>query len=392
MDTRIVHAALFTPGPKHRWGQPLRIIGAPGTAKSALIEHVAEASGLHVEVVIASLRDPTDFLGLPVPKDDGSVGYAPPAWALRAAAAKHAVVFLDEIGQCPPAVQAALMRVVLDRVVGDFVLPPTVRILAAQNSTEDSAGGYDLAAPLANRFGTLTDWTGPTCEEWCSWLMQAGNGNEVEIQTTAVTEEMRVMKLWPSAFAKASGIITSFLRRKPILLHAQPASGSPESSLAWPSRRSWEMATRALAASEIHHLDESESDRYVGSFVGPAAIRELRSWMVNVDLPDPAELLDGKIEWKHDPDRLDRTMVVCSSCAALVAPQSAEKRIPRAEAAWKLIHGLMEVSDVVLPAVRTLASEQVRLVRGPKGMLKFAELVLAKFNPILNAAGIRAGG
>ena len=152
------------------------------------------------------------------------------------------------------------------------------------------------------------------------------------------------------------------------------------------------MATRALAASEIHHLDESESDRYVGSFVGPAAIRELRSWMVNVDLPDPAELLDGKIEWKHDPDRLDRTMVVCSSCAALVAPQSAEKRIPRAEAAWKLIHGLMEVSDVVLPAVRTLASEQVRLVRGPKGMLKFAELVLAKFNPILNAAGIRAGG
>ena len=98
------------------------------------------------------------------------------------------------------------------------------------------------------------------------------------------------------------------------------------------------MATRALAASEIHHLDESESDRYVGSFVGPAAIRELRSWMVNVDLPDPAELLDGKIEWQHDPDRLDRTMVVCSSCAALVAPHSAEKRMPRAEAAWKLIH------------------------------------------------------
>ena len=392
MDTRIIHAALFTPGPRHRWGQPLRIIGAPGTAKSALIESVAEASGLHVEVVIASLRDPTDFLGLPVPRDDGSVGYAPPAWALRAAAAKHAVVFLDEINTAPPAVQAALLRVVLDRVVGDFQLPTTVRILSAQNAVEDSAGGYDLAAPLANRFGTLPDWTGPSCEEWCSWLMQAGNGNEIEVQTTAANEEARVLKLWPSAFAKASGIITSFLRRKPSLLHAQPASGAPEASLAWPSRRTWEMATRALAACEIHHLDESEADRYVGAFVGPAAIRELRSWMVNIDLPDPAKLLDGEIDWKHDPDRLDRTMVVCSSCAALVAPHSAEKRLPRAEAAWKLIHGLMEVSDVVLPAVRTMVSEQVRLVRGPKGMFKDAEKVLAKFEPIFRAAGIRVGG
>lgn len=391
MDTRIVHAALYTPGPKHRWGQPLRIIGAPGTAKSALIEAVAEASGLHVEVVIASLRDPTDFLGLPVPREDGSVGYAPPAWALRAAAAKHAVVFLDEINCAPPAVQAALLRVVLDRVVGDFTLPPTVRILSAQNAVEDAAGGYDLAAPLANRFGTLPDWTGPNCDEWCSWLLQAGNGNEVEVATPAEVEEARVLKLWPSAYAKASGITTSFLKRKPSLLHAQPASGSPQASLAWPSRRTWEMATRALAASEIHHLDESESDRYVGAFVGSAAIRELRSWLVNVDLPDPAELLDGKIAWQHDPDRLDRTMVVCSSCAALVAPQSAAKRIPRAEAAWKLIHGLMEVSDVVLPAVRTLVSEQVRLVRGPKGMFKDAAEVLAKFMPIFIAAGIRVG-
>jgi hypothetical protein len=391
MDTQIVHAALFTVGSKHHWGLPLRIIGAPGTAKSALIERVAQAAGLEVEVVIASLRDPTDFLGLPVPRPDGSVGYAPPAWALRAAAAKHAVVFLDEVNCAPPAVQAALLRVVLDRVVGDFVLPDTVRILAAQNSVDDAAGGYDLAAPLANRFGTLPDWTGPSCQDWCSWLLQAGNGNEVEVATTAEAEEKRVLKLWPAAYAKASGIITSFLRRKPSLLHAQPASGSPEASLAWPSRRSWEMATRALAASEIHHLDEADTDRYVGAFVGPAAIRELRSWLVNVDLPDPERLLDGEIEWKHDPDRLDRTMVVCSACAALVAPQSAVKRMARAEALWHMLVPLMEVADVIFPAVKTLASNEVRLVRGPKGMLKDAEKVLAKYLPIFQAAGIKVG-
>ena len=292
----------------------------------------------------------------------------------------------------PPAVQAALLRVVLDRVVGDFVLPSTVRILAAQNAVDDAAGGYDLAAPLANRFGTLPDWAGPSCQDWCSWLLQAGNGNEVEVATTAEAEEKRVLKLWPGAYAKASGIITSFLRRNSSLLHAQPASGSPEASLAWPSRRSWEMATRALAASEIHHLDESDTDRYVGAFVGPAAIRELRSWLVNVDLPDPERLLDGEIEWKHDPDRLDRTMVVCSACAALVAPQSAAKRMARAEALWHMMVPLMEVSDVIFPAVKTLSSVEVRLVRGPKGiMFKDAEKVLAKYLPIFQAAGIKVG-
>jgi MoxR-like ATPase len=127
------------------WGLPIRIIGGPGTAKSDLVTQVARAAGLHVQVVIASLRDPTDFIGLPVPGNNGSVKYAPPDWALQAAELGNSVVFLDEISTCAPAVQAALLRVVLDRVVGDFALPPTVRIVAAQNSVEDSAGGYDLA-------------------------------------------------------------------------------------------------------------------------------------------------------------------------------------------------------------------------------------------------------
>ena len=53
---------------------------------------------------------------------------------------------------------------------------------------------------------------------------------------------------------------------------------------------------------------------------------------------------------------------------------------------------LMEVSDVIFPAVKTLSSVEVRLVRGPKGiMFKDAEKVLAKYLPIFQAAGIKVG-
>jgi hypothetical protein len=48
------------------------------------------------EVVIASIREPSDFAGLPIVAD-GGVRFAPPRWARRLAAAGHDILFLDEI-------------------------------------------------------------------------------------------------------------------------------------------------------------------------------------------------------------------------------------------------------------------------------------------------------
>jgi hypothetical protein len=47
--------------------------------------------------------------------------------------------------------------VVLDRTVGDLVLPPGVSVVAAANPPEQAAGGWELSAPLADRFCHL-DW------------------------------------------------------------------------------------------------------------------------------------------------------------------------------------------------------------------------------------------
>src|ERR1700693_1920742 len=97
---------------------PVLLWGAPGTGKTSAIRAMAQIMGLPCETGTASIREPSDFAGLPIVVGDG-VRFAPPAWALRLAEAGHGLLFLDELSTPPPAVQAALLPVVLARGGGD---------------------------------------------------------------------------------------------------------------------------------------------------------------------------------------------------------------------------------------------------------------------------------
>ncbi len=379
----IIKALLFTPGMKGRWGLPVLVEGPPGSGKTSKLEALSRTFGLYHDTFIGSIREPADICGMNVPDGKGGLDTPAPPWARKAAEAERAVIILDELNTCPPAVQAALLRVVLEGVVGDLVLPKTVRFVAAMNSTEDAAGGWDLAPPMANRFAHF-NWGAADAEQWASYML-GGAGSSAAERLDAAAEEARVERAFLSPFAKATGLATAFLRVRPELLHKQPKSGEPMASKAWPSPRTWEMAVRALAGAEAHGLDEISRDESLTAFVGAGVAGEFLTWLADADLPDPAALLDGQVKFEHDPKRLDRTCAILSACAALVAPAEAAKRLERADVLWTMLGGVAEkAADVVVPAATTLCSPQVRL-----STVKAARPVLAKLKPILDAAGLR---
>ena len=377
----ILRPAPFTPGYKGRWGLPLLLHGSPGIGKSSIIESVLGGAGLYVETILASIREPQDFLGFPIPVD-GVMRYAAAEWTERVSQVGSAVVNLDEINTAPPAVQAALLRLVLDGVCGDVVLPHVVRFIAAQNSTEEAAGGWDLAPPLANRFGHL-DWVAPTVDAWTDWLLDADQF-EQPAKGAAATLEEAVTRAWGPAWARARGKAAGFLKRTPTNLFRMPDVNSPQASKAWPSPRSWEAAARTLAASEIHQLTEDERYHFMGAFIGDAVVMEFAEWETKADLPDPEELLDGKVKWTHNPRRLDITAAVLTSWGALIIPAIAAHREARAAKYWELVLPIChDAPDIAVPSVRKVSKAKgKKLTR----ISKTARKVLTEMQPVLAVA------
>jgi MoxR-like ATPase len=329
--TDIIRAALFTPAARGRWGLPLLCWAEPGTAKSAIIEEVAAKCGLPCQALSPGTHGEGAFGCVPVPEsarldteeilaavsrhladliDDGYtpeeavssamqaglmlryignpqtiLKYPPPEWTERMT--DGGVVFVDEITTCPPALQPPLLGLALNAMIGFHYLGDRVRVIAAANPPEMAAGGYDLSPPVANRFGHI-QWTAPSIDDHAAYMMgaQAMTSSITSAKVDAKQEEERVAAAWPHALAKAVGLEVAFLRRKPSLKNQCPKTGTG-AARAWPSDRTWEMATRALASAEVHGLEPVDAESFVAAFIGQGTANELFMFRDQVDLPDP---------------------------------------------------------------------------------------------------------
>lgn len=348
----ILHALLFTPTSRG-WGAPGLLWGAPGVAKTSVIRQLASAVNAPCEVLSPGERGEGAFGVVPVPSGadaDLVLRYPRPDWTV--AIGSFGIVFADEITTAPPAVQPALLALALDGRIGGYTLPARVRIIAAANPVECASNGYELPPANANRFVHIP-WSVDVADV-CAYLMSGSNGEQAAIDAEA--EEKRVMSLWSEAHARAAGKIVAFLTRHPDLLHKMPNEGDPARGKAWPSPRSWEMATRLLASSSVHALTDSDRDVVCSGCVGDAAWNEFLTYMASMDLPDPAEVLDGAAKWAPDAQRLDITAAVLSACTALVAPKDAAKRDARAAKLWEVLGAVGEAGamDLTITPARTL--------------------------------------
>lgn len=295
------------------------------THNTSVIQNICTVYGIHLETVIASIREPSDFAGLPY-FENGMTRLAAPSWVHTITSAASGeldgtkripMVFYDEISTAPPATQAALLRPILEGVVGETRLPKSTRTVAAANPPGIAADGWDFSPPAANRF-THLDW---------------------ELDASTVKEGFTVG--WPHvlipALPKASvkkkyvnhakALVGTFLGRNPRLVDVLPENFSgmasrgvdfKASSYAFPSPRSWEVAARLYAAWLSARFPDGTAPKksvihlLLTGTVGVSAAKEFLSFAEALDLPDPAELLSNPASYEV-PERGDQLDVVMSS-------------------------------------------------------------------------------
>jgi hypothetical protein len=342
---------------------PVLLWGAPGTGKTATIRAMAEAMRVPCETVIASIREPSDFAGLPVVVGDG-VRFAPPTWARRLAEAGRGLLFLDELSTAPPAVQAALLRVVLERVVGDLPLPPEVAVVAAANPPEQAADGWDLTAPLANRLCHLSWETDPLA------VADGLAGGWSAPVVPALPDG------WQAEELLARGLVAAFLHVRPALACAPPTDAAA-AGRGWPSPRTWEMAARLWAAAGVAGAGDAPRSALVRGAVGDGAGVEFLAWLLEMDLPDPEAVLADPGSFVL-PERGDRAYAALAAVAAAVAARPTPERWT---AGWQVLGAVAaDAPDVAAVAARVLARCR------PDGVTLPAEIHL--FAPVLRDAGL----
>jgi len=261
--------------------RPTHIWGPPGVGKSEIVAQIAKELDLELTDVRAVLLDPVDLRGLPKINDDGMAHWCPPAFLPKDG---KGILFLDELNAAPPLVQAACYQLILDRKLGEYVLPEEWVILAAGNRETDRAVTSRMSSALANRFVHI--YFDVDVNDWIDWAL--GNG---------ITTEL-----------------IAFIRFRPELLHSFDPKKNEK---AFPTPRSWEFVSDVLQAGSSNIEYELAS-----GIVGEGASTELMAFLkIYRNLPNPdVILLDPSAgEIPQDPATL---YAICGSLANKASDQN----------------------------------------------------------------------
>jgi len=262
--------------------------GPPGVGKSDLIAQLAASRNEELRDVRLATIDQTDLRGLPVvtrpepiPPARGKVAKAPKpqvTWAPPdfLPTEGKGILFLDELVSAAPSVQAVAYQLILNRRVGDYVMPDGWGIIAAGNRAGDRSLVHTMPSALSNRFVHL-DYTIHN-DDWHEW---------------ADTHKLNTF-------------VTGFLRFRPALLHAHDPS---KNERAFPTPRSWAFVSDLVGNS--HELSSGTFELVKGC-VGEGAATEFQGYLaVYRDLPTAAEILKDPTKVKV-PSRPDGQYAVSS--------------------------------------------------------------------------------
>jgi len=355
--------AIQTPNFRGTIGIPVLLWGKPGEGKSSFLESLAQPN-FPVLTLIASIHDPTDFSGLPI-MHEGKVRYAIPEWVENFGAEGEGILFLDELTTAPPSVQAALLRVVLERKVGFHDLPAKVRIVSAANPPDLMTGGWELSPPLRNRFVHLP-WELPA-EVYKNALL---NGYVKPLLPNIPKEAHAI------ALKKYQLLIHGFLSRNPNLLTSSPETDR----YGFASPRSWDYAAALMASCAVLKLSPLDGNteskvflELLSGCVGDGIAVNFLGFLKNLKVPNPQQLLDGKVNVRVKDLNESELFILFNGFRPHLKREMDEAIfLKRSQVLLPLIDEVIAANrkDIIFPAIRTLAKEEhllARLIQGTSG-------------------------
>jgi hypothetical protein len=194
--------------------QPLMLWGPPGVGKSSGVKQAAEALKVDLIDLRLGTLDPTDLRGLPS-IDKGVAKWSRPAFLPSSG---KGLLFLDEFVQAPPSMMASASQLILDRRIGEYILPDGWHVIAAGNRLSDRASTNAMPTHIANRFVHL--YAEVDLKAWVHWALGAG----VDIRVIA------------------------FIKFRQNLLHVFDAQAR---ALAFPTPRAWEFVSNLLKTGKL---------------------------------------------------------------------------------------------------------------------------------------------
>src|SRR5213078_1040302 len=145
--------------------QSLLLQAAPGVGKTAIVAEAAAEAGLPCRSLLGTQIAPEDVSGIPRIVGERSV-FCPPRVLLPEEPTPFCL-FLDELPACAPDIQKAFYSLLLERRVGEHLLPPGTWVVAAGNRVEDRSLVRALSSALVNRVIMLH--VRVDVGEWLAW-------------------------------------------------------------------------------------------------------------------------------------------------------------------------------------------------------------------------------
>jgi hypothetical protein len=245
--------------------RPAFIWGPPGVGKSDVMHQIAADLGYELRDMRLSTMDPTMLQGFPIPDMEAKVmkwlvaEVLPPMTVKKGAKMvpndSKGVLFLDEMNSAAPAVQAAGYQLILNRRLGEYILPKNWSVHAAGNRASDRSIVHAMPAALANRFVHI-DFS-VDVDDWLLWAAQNG----------------------------VSEVTRGFIKFRPGLLHSFDAASNPR---AFPSPRSWRFVDDIVHQGLPTSIERSLIEGTVGN---GAMVEYVQFASVYKDLPTVEEIM-----------------------------------------------------------------------------------------------------